>query len=85
MKTEEMRDEARNLVGQVSSATQRSLDRAAEFAESAQNAVRSTARDLLDREREAVGYTRDVVGANPLSSIAIAVVVGFVLGWLIKR
>lgn len=85
MRTEELRDDARDYAAEAAGAAQRSVDRMSEYAESARKRMGKGARELAERQSEAVGYARDTVGSYPLSSVVLAVLVGLVLGWLIRR
>lgn len=85
MRTEDLRDDARDYAGEASSAAQRSMDTMSDYAQSARRRMSRGARELAERQSEAVDYARDTVGSYPLSSVLLAVLVGLLLGWLIRR
>lgn len=70
----------------------RAVERLQDAASSMQSSLRSgaqsvmeNAQDWMSRGRDAVEPARGLVGANPFTSVALAVVAGFLLGWLLKQ
>lgn len=77
-RTQDIADSARALA-------QRSADRLADAASSVEGSLRAGADSARYGAERSVTQAREIINANPLSSIALAAVIGAIVGWLIKR
>lgn len=74
-----------DTVDDATSLVNRSMERISDAADSARNSIKAGAQALLDKERVAMGKARSVVEDNPMSAISVALVAGFLLGWLVRN
>jgi len=63
----------------------RSVDKIADAASSIETGLRAGADCMRSGAEKSASQARQLVDANPLSSIALAALVGGLLVWLIKR
>lgn len=74
-----------DTVDDATSLVNRSMERISDAADSARNSIKAGAQALLEKERAAMGKARSVVEDNPMSAISVALVAGFLLGWLVRN
>ncbi len=72
-------------VDETASLVNRSMERISDAADTARSTLKAGAQALLDKERAAMAQARRVVEANPISAISVALVAGFLLGWLVRN
>lgn len=81
-----MNSRTQDLADSATALARRSVDKLTDAASSVEGSMRGGADSLRYGAERSVSQAREIVKANPLlSSIALAVVIGAVVGWLIKR
>lgn len=80
-----MKGRLEQTVEDTDSLVNRSMERISDAADAARNTLKAGAQALIEKERVAVGQARRVVEDNPLSAVSVALVAGFLLGWLVRN
>lgn len=80
-----MNSRTQDLADSATALARRSVDKLTDAASSVEGSMRGGTDSMRHGAERSVSQAREIVNANPLSSIALAAVIGAVVGWLIKR
>lgn len=83
--TEAMRERASAKLERASSAAHQTVDKLASQAQAAKERLAASSEEWAEQGQQYVEHTREMVRANPLAAIGIAVAAGILLSKLTSR